>query len=462
MTMYRWLLCALCAAGCAAETIGDAPPEAPLDELFIHPGMETQGQHLLGKKLDNLDIASAAHVSFSNEGTLGGEAVTVSLVAAADLQAVELDGTVHPHANGVSLSASDGGTLVATALATSSGITGYSLAYTSPGGVASDPCDGNMAFPFAGVFWRDGLHEAVDAISFACDLDGVAAKCTTWGYPAGPIEEQPEWDAHQACTRMARGDGCASGTTHTREETYIAFFDTFDHTEDISEPPPVFAGLSAWPPPPDLYDFEAVYRPGQLPAVCMSKLRWNALPFGGPDDCMGVLPDPREEEMAAFCDDYPGGVEQMENDGGVLFVMSKYTDLRMDRWIKGSDRLWTVRGYHTDPASLVPETAPYPGYVYDGEGPLLLRSLPGSVAPGEVVDVDMYFHPATLDRVVALKSAPPSGYVDKGFEGKVFKKQKTGTVALRLYKLGNDLVSATARPTPAYVDIGFIGYVTAD
>src|SRR6185295_4067105 len=72
------------------------------------------------------------------------------------------------------------------------------------GAFTVDVCeDGGSATPLAGVFGVQGLHIPVPGrITFAC-AEAVADKCAEWGYGATP-NPGLLWDAHQACTRMAR------------------------------------------------------------------------------------------------------------------------------------------------------------------------------------------------------------------------------------------------------------------
>lgn len=189
----------------------------------------------------------------------------------------------------------------------------------------------NRAVPAAGTWSpNDGGH-ADDAtqLTLACQ-DGVIAKCLNWGYE--PWEHR---DLHQACTRMARADYCASGKSHTVDGTIIGMTDRLHIRTDT-------AGLKR----------EASWTPdGEV--ICLSKERWNSLRPGGPRDCASPMRDPRIDPTALYC-------EEMDLADDLLTSSSNLVDVGLYLWTSGKDTFTTSRFFFDGPDTVVP-----PGPEYD-------------------------------------------------------------------------------------------------
>jgi ADYC domain len=433
------------AAGACALDDGLAPePEAepqpePEQPWTVAIGKEMQGRHMLGRKMDSLEGDDDDHLFSASTASSGR---TVHLVGGAALDTTS--GT---------LPASNGSQLEFTYASSDGDISYYSLRRWDPVKQTwSDPCDGTLAIPLLGSFTRTGLHEATpDRLSFACD-DGVAQKCTEWGYPAGSDSRvRNTWRAHQACTQMARADHCADGQSHTREETPISIRDFVGVN---GRPPAEYGGVRDWPPPPSHFYYEAAYLDGHKPVFCLGKARWPSIPSDGLPGCdTGDLPDPRKVAGARFCEEYDWEDDGEETGGSVplpsgadilVVVASAYNDLPIDVWRRGLDFISTVRGYNQGR----PTVPPFGGgnWQHVGRDGFLLRVLPGTVDPSDVVLAAIHVN-ASGDRVLGPLGGGPTGWPPAGYsagsatsvEGYLFvDDSRIGTTELFLYE----------RPTP--------------
>lgn len=314
-------------------------------------------------------------------------------------------------------------------------VTQYNLRYDTTG---ADYCNGGKAVPFGGLWQKNGLHDTVTAttaISFGC-YDAGSFKCVDWGYVPG----SGAWDVHQACTRMARADYCATGSPHTRDGTEIEIYDDIPSSLPPT-PENVFPPTAPWPPPTGTFYFEAAWRGGSLPPVCLSRLRWQSIPLDG---CPGMS-DPRTHPKAQFCDDMT--VNQMAASGALTYNSSKFNDLGMHRWhsLTSTNHVTTTRGY-------VGTSWPFSGVTgYDGLDGILIRSLPASIDRSLVVEVHAYSNGP--DHLVTKSTAiPPGRYSDLGLEGYIFiAPHPSGTSPLYLYTNGTgDYTTSTTSPASGY------------
>lgn len=73
----------------------------------------------------------------------------------------------------------------------------------------------------AGRWEADGAHVAdPELVTFSC-MDGVIAKCVSWGYAPWLVDAP----THAACTRLARADYCGTGVPWTLDGTAIQIYD---------------------------------------------------------------------------------------------------------------------------------------------------------------------------------------------------------------------------------------------
>lgn len=470
--MSMRVICALLIAliGCGRELDVEswAAPRVPADladdggdgaSSFL---LQPQGRQLLGGRLEDPPYSPAGgprfHVSTSatyHDPVSGPRAITLSVVNAAALAAEGHVGA-DPYFDRVVLTG--GGRDIAL------GIVGgdanaahYTLTAVADG---ADLCDGLDAIPVAGLFRADGLHVPAPArITFGCG-DGVVRKCHEWGYDPGT-----QVDAHQACTRMARGDFLANGVPHTREGTVIMIGDAVPGGSALPTSFRYRAPI-AWPPDPTMFYYEAAWRPGAQTAICLSKKRWSELPLG---NLLG-LPDPRLDAAGRTCEDYD--VADLVADGALLFSASRVNDAPLNHWhaVTGTpDHVTTILGYYARTAGqTVQPFGVTRAYVFDGVDGYLLRVVPTSITDiAHDLRVVRLVRNVTTDRFVLvadddLAFATPI-FERLAPEGWVFTAQRNGTVAFRLWQgpSGDYVSTIDARVPGGYTWVSNIGYVAA-
>ena len=424
---------------------------APLD------GMENQGTHLLGGVLDVVGGEPGYHPNVVGTAlTADGQAASVQFDGSAALRSGSHRGA-DPFFNGMILTGSEGASVRLTVSRGGYDVAFYRIEGLGPSGwVNLCDHDGDDAIPLAGKWQRSGFHEAApDRISFAC-TGSVAYKCLVWGYLPGSDSTSLGWRSHQACTRMARGDYCANGHSHTRDGTLITIYDLVG----VASPPPLhFDGVQDWPPNVGRMFFEAAWSDGAHPASCLSRRRWQSLPTGTLCDD-GELRDPRLDTGVRFCEDieWSGSGSGSAPTGALLFNASRYTDLALHVWQRGDDLVSTVQGFYELPDVIqpFPRIGPYDHLRNDG---IVLRSLRADLDPASFEELRLYGRPGDL--VVAGASQPPPGFTDLSFEGYAGKTAAGVGVPLDLYRNGDtgDYVSTTATLPAPYVRQWTIGYV---
>jgi ADYC domain len=428
--------------------------------------IQPQGHWLLGSQLDLAPFTTATHHFYVTNASKDGRPIALSVVNDAALRAGIHVGA-DPWFDGVIVS--DGRIeLRITAPKGTPLLARYRLLRRSTGpAFDTDVCGPDIleAIPLAGVFQVDGLHVAdAGKISFACG-EAVGQKCANWGYPAGPTPGS-RWDAHQACTRMARADYGANGQSRTRMETAIKIADAIPGVNDLPMPG-MFGDTSVWPPDPTKFFFEAAWWPGTHKAGCLSKVRWQSLPLGGPPG-MGLI-DPRVDDTAKNCEDMV--LDDIVAAGALTFVASAYNDLALQTWHAptqaGPDYVTTVRGY---PAMIESRTwrpfQEYHAYQYDNTIGFLLRRVPGSIVDPATELVEVYvFREIGSDRMVLAAATDPrfsSFGRSPEREGYVFATPRTGSVAFRLFQHENngDYLSTVDTAVPSgYVWRANIGWI---
>lgn len=463
--------------------LGACHPEAPVATHtgINNNGMEEQGRYLLGEEIDGwAGSVTGEHFSISTRATTtSGQVVTLTIPQGAQLKtspAVPIQKlllTGGPAGKPVTLRITEVARVPADPTITQLLVEKQ----YEDGRWGPVPCGNNLAVPLAGVFTRAGLHEQVQGrLTLACLRDGVAAKCTEWAFRAGPNPDTDVWRTHQACTRMARADICGTGRSHTRNSTRIWFYDTI---EDNGIPDAVDSQLveplTQWPPPPDRYYFEAMWRPGDDHAGCLSKLRWQALMPGAL--CNGLLPDPRGpggSGLAGYCEG--ASVEDaIETGGALMFNRTQYSDLALSLWAadrtNGRDFTTTVRGFRGGPAD--PTIHPFWEHAGNSYQPIrheafLLRVPPSNLMPQQYAPVATFRNTVSNDRVLARRDDPLIGasgnYVVEFDEGFVTTEPLDGSrTALYMWHhpVSKDLVATTGLngPTPGHVRMHLIGYV---
>ena len=473
---------ALAASGCMTVGEDDLPEVDSDPDLGVaylgcaEPGCGEQGRRLLSAVLDVDD-----YLSFKLEGERpDGTDVSLAMSALGGLAASDGDSVA-----GLTLTASNGATVqiveVVTPQPADEPGPQYQLLYTPPGGGtndAVDPCVHGAAIAIAGDFNETRHHVKATArgaasgrrFSLACKDEGTAYKCVNFGYPGNDPAAQA-WEAHQVCIRALSNDLCKDGTSHTLDETYVHIADTYDKL-GFDAPQGPYTGPNQWPPPPNLFAFESVWPEGEEnPPVCLSKARWQALMPGALDSCTVRPPDPRTDPMASFCEDL--GHDALRDNS--LVFRSKYTDILLEEWEHtNGDLTATVTGYYPGPSSprRLPPVLPFgapSGFSHVKTLGTLLRSLPGSIRRGEVIDVYTYSNGAT-DRVLGGPTAvdkqgttiwPPPGYVPNPIrEGMVFKDEPDFPPTAPLYRYHDTVTDTYSNGTdPNGPDAELIGYI---
>ena len=297
------------------------------------------------------------------------------------------------------------------------------------------PVSPPRAIAMNGPWDPDGTYLANDDnVSFACST-GAIGKCAEWGYPvtATPptVTEhgQPVTvtgaDMAQACSRMARADFCETGVTNTLEGTPILF-------DDIFRTPPDTTGYvfeAAWP--------GVAYTGGpplHTPAICLSKLRWSTLPFGG--GCSLRIPDPRIDSKGVFCEDMTA--EQLEQAGALVYSWSTILDAGLYSYVIPSSSITlTTSNLVPGPAGQLPTwKAPPPvpvqfptaGETVRFEATIFAPELPAGVSKAGLIMLTSYLCGSDL---VTTTSPPPSGCNKIADEGLVFAPNSPGHTPLR-------------------------------
>ncbi len=444
--------------GCAAAGSGTgqlsqaANPTGEPGSDYL-PEEEHNGRFVVGEALEVEKYSPASAPTFfyvTTSGTRNGVAETVSLSGPASLRSHGRDGDfsgLDAGFDGIILDAPSGSdTRVQLAIVGGTAeVTHYSLDIQQGSAPFDHVCDD--AVPLWGTFTRGGQHLATaSTVTFGCS-DAATHKCTRFGYPAG-LPGGPLWGVHQACVQMVTANSCATpGGISTRVGTSIEFYDNagiYQVPQGVQLPTMTIA---TWPPDTEKYYFEAAFRIGYTPALCVGHARWPVLT----DACFAALPD---------C---PSGIaDSLVNPGGaVLLVASKYNQLRLERWQLGTDRVSTVRGYYNGDGQVQPPPPPLlPGYVHIANDGVLMRVRPTSVDETDVYHITLYrrgdrdfFLARSLDP--RYQAAP---YVSLGEEGMVHRDQSSTQflIPLRLFRNAStgDLVSTTA----SEVDMAALGY----
>ena len=119
-----------------------------------------------------------------------------------------------------------------------------------------------VAIPLTATWDEHGNRAESDTqFTFGCTT-GALAKCYRWGYRPWVTDYGDLVSTHWACTRMARGDYCGTGSPYTHDGTAIHLWDNL--------PPP--GPIRTQNPTPLLMLFEAGWDTSG--AVCLSHARW--------------------------------------------------------------------------------------------------------------------------------------------------------------------------------------------
>lgn len=467
--MKNWIVALGFLSGCAENVAPDvgagdveSPPPDDIGVMYspVNPGPPTppppvdangddlQGRRLLGLRPDNILTGGRYFRVGTTAIAPNGNTYSLSVTGAGSLGArganlVGVDGgTTHigadPWFEGLVLTEVGGTGELRIDAARPSDIENsavYELSYRASPSASWQPycTDGAGALAFHGGFTARRVHQAGSSITFGCP-DGVAYKCTGWGYVAGTAGDgDVNWDHHQACIQMANAAYCGGARSFTREQTPIQIA---DFIEDYGRPRDVPPHADPLPGDPDTHYFEAGWRPGGLPPLCLSKFRWAAMP---PNPCPLLLPDPRydDDEDARYCEDIPAW--ELHEEGVLLINGSKRMDAPLVPWVDGSGNVVsTIRGFVDRRGGVITSiTPPFPGYnTPNAPDGMILRNLPGTLDP----DIDMIplylHHSADGKRHVLSDGNPIAGFQydpEVDFEGYAFKDEQRVPDLQRLY-----------------------------
>jgi hypothetical protein len=435
-------------AGCV---VGDVTPsDEPGPQLgevqqLIGWDEEINGPSIVGAVFESamyVPAGATEYFSVSTTGTRLGRPETITFTGGASLR----PSAGNPNLVGLVLSSGDVRLKIAS-VRPDGPITHYTLDAQKGTDPYTRAC--YDAIPLEGVITRDGEHRksplASDPrITFVC-ADGGGHKCARFGYPAG-VPGSTTWGIHQACMLMLRAQYCTDAQPATRSGTSIRFYDNagvYQVTPGMQLP---IMTAASWPPAVDEYYFEAAFQTGYKRAVCSARARWPLLT----DSCIAAIPDCGET------------VDDLIDPGGaVLFVASKYNQLRLDRWRSeygtGPDRVSTVRGYYNNDSNNF--MAPWDHYVHGGTDGVMLR-VPPTIVPLERLTAVSVFRGAmnsttnATDTFVArsddARFTVSTSFQDLGQEGYVYKyaSDVPNPRTLRLYRHRNtgDRTATTAEP----------------
>jgi hypothetical protein len=449
------MLAALAASTACMDSVtavDDAPEAPPIRKLEVG---EEQGRYLLGANLDGRGDGDL-HWSVASAAVQADGTRAVVTVVGAELYASTTRGGYRGDDDrfiGMTFIGAFGGEMRITAVHARTATPRYRIELRGDGDW-SDPCDGGPAIALDGTFTRRGVHnDTAGRLTFACD-DGVASKCTAWGYIAGASDADPRWDLHQTCTRMARNDICGTGESGTREGTRIEFRD--DSLATSAPPPPVsYPNPPVWPPPPHQFYFEGSW--DRTGAVCLSKQRWQSVDL---DPCATQIKDPRIDPDGMECDDLT--VDDMRDRGALLYSSSLFNDLALQRWIlDGGDMVATVNGVYYAPSSGRRLLAPDPRTTnrHVARDGIILRSLPATLTEDDVVPIHLYIGNDGDDRVVTTPGTAPEGYLDHGWQGYVLAAPRAHTQPLYLHHGDSDTVTSIEVNLPDHTRGSVVGHV---
>jgi hypothetical protein len=438
------------------ELSDPVPPVGP-GKLLTGPAPEEemQGKFLLGKFADNAKFGGEY---ISAKPTVTNGKIWVEGTA---LHLADAGNTPIPIGSGLEIPSWTGNSKLR--IENISAILGYKLSYFDPAKNQwrdyCDPADSEWAVPMPGYWTTVREHETrTNTVTFACRISGKAAACGTWGYwpedtpGAGPDSGYIGWDLNQACIQMAMALYCGPGDTpHTREKTPILIRDFIAGAEPNEVDFPLANQPSPpAPPPPDNYYFEAAFQP-RRPVLCLNHTRWADFELGGP--CDNLVPDPRVHPGEEFCEE--GG---LETNTVTLYVGSKTMDIQMHTWGTGAgDRTTSAHGYVQNDQYPQTTTVPPTGFIAPAlstEG-YILRNLTGELV-GDPNVVKVYrLHHTNGDTVLGTPNMLPNytydmSSSDTDFEGYWFQTASGQTQPYYLWKLGQDYVTATNRPSFLY------------
>jgi hypothetical protein len=464
-----------CVVGDEAAIVEPGPGLGNVHPLF-GPDEDFNGRSVVGAVFESsmyMPSGATEYFHVSTTGTRLGRPETVTLVDGGTLQ-LTAPGAAVVGLVGLVFSSGDVRLRIAS-VRPDGAITHYALDAQRGSEPYARAC--NDAIPLEGVVTRNGAHLKSPSprdprITFVCGDEpapGAGHKCARFGYPAG-IPGSKFWGVHQGCMQMLRAQYCPDGDPATRVGTSIQFYDNAGvYQVPAGAQLPIMTAAS-WPPGFNEYYFEAAFQPGYKRAVCSARARWPLLT----DSCIAALPDCGET------------VDDLINPGGaVLFVASKYNQLRLDRWGSdhgtGMDRVSTVRGYFNNDTNYFKE--PWDGYAHAGTNGVLLR-VPPTIVPLERLTAVSLFRgemSATnhaTDMFVARSDDPrftvSTAFQDLGLEGYVYKYSSDvpSGRTLRFYRNSTtgDRTSSTAEPSDMALDgyvpdpnlaDSFIGYIAS-
>lgn len=525
-TLSAALLLGISAAACVDQ------PDLGGESLGLGAGSGSreQGRYQLGGIADGLmGPAFDTMVAGSWDATIGGATRRLSVTAPATTGPclrVTVAGVVHtcadPIFDGVVLTGPSSGAprlrIVGSLTFSIAGeashvATGYRIQHNATWASGGPPtwvpyCVGDrLAYPLAGTAKRDGSFQpGAAAITFACsefgssgvkptarpDLvgNGVVAKAMSWGFLPGA--SGTDWlgagvggaDLHHAAVTAGRAAYCGDGLPHTLDATSIRIFDMVDgNLAETVTAPMADTVPSSGAVDPTSFTLESAWK-GKDPTwgpMCLSKLRWQALPLG--DRCVAgtVLRDPRLDPDSHFCEDWTW--EEVAARGGVLSVYSQWNDLGLWRWehaTSGDQHTTTVGAY----SQIGVSTPPPGGYDPAVHAPVLEGTIMTVVgkdifeanygpAAGALVEIQSCKQAGSGDRVTARPAwLGGHGYtVGCRSEGFVWSVRPDPAVItalgwtmreLKLWQKPGDVATATTMPGVGYSALAAsVGWIVA-
>ncbi len=329
----------------------------------------------------------------------------------------------------------------------------------------------NLAIPFLGR-WTDSGHLTMNTNSFTlgCTI-GVLAKCYRLGYRPWDVDAAGRSlrDYHQACTRAARADFCGDGTSYTVDGTLIDLYDRLSHVDpDPTEDGLVFEAI--WVRD-DAYGNDEIV--GPRAPVCLSKKRWDTLPYGGGGSCPAIV-DPRtdvgDDVPSPFCDERTAEGWFAADPAHLLATESAYNDAGLWRWRKlgGGDyrstSLCTTTG--SSPCSrayLLRTSSDEPRFV----GAIYHSQIADVARPAATIPLYSFrsIRHVTTGDYLTTTDASVAGYGSRQLEGYILDTscEATGSCPAKRLDLmvrnGDYLTTTPLEPVLGYTYVKTLGYL---
>ena len=346
---------------------------------------------------------------------------------------------------------------------------GRSMFYTlvEDTAAATPLCAGtdNRAIPLTGR-WTESGHVDTSTSTFTMGCTrGAIAKCYRLGYRPWDVDAggRSLRDYHQTCTRAARADFCGNGTSFTIDGTTIDMYDRLNHVTAASEG---FAFEAVWAREQTIGSDDVYVMRGP---VCLSKKRWDTLPYGGGGSCT-ALTDPRmfsDDVRPAMCDEQtPDGWFATSTDT-LITTESAFNDAGLWRWRqsaggdhRSTSECTTTEGTACSSGYILNTLADEPRFI----GAIYNRDIEAAALPAPTIPLYSFRH---LDTGEYLTTTDPevAGYGPAVLEGYILDTSCEATQTCPAKRLdlmfgnGEYLTTTPLEPVNGYAYVRTLGYL---